>query len=556
MHSSNTLLKSIASLSRRFFAWREAAAAVAQTCSLLYRRIAFCGPLDQSMQRRISRALPNPIRRYSRLKICATLTAVIAFTAGAQAAHDRLTALPPNSVKVGGEIGRRIDVTINNNLLALEVDKDFLAPFKVEAAKRTGAYIGLGKLIDTAVRLAAHTGDPRVKARKEHLVREAIAAQESDGYLGTFPPAKRMWTLWDIHEMSYLVYGFAMDHRFFGEPKSLDAATKLADYLLANWAARPPKQPTPWDITLHMGVTGIENAMLALHAQTGDRRYLEFVTKTRQLRDWDAHIVTGRWGLIEGHAYAHLCRCLAQLRLDRLQPSARLLKPSRDVLDFILKQDGMTITGECGDHECWHDTQDGTINLGESCATAYLLRWLDELLRREGKSLYGDLMERAIYNGLFAAQSPDGRQVRYYSPLDGSRSYFKGDTYCCPNNYRRIIAELPAMIYYQSAGGLTVNLYTPSQATLELKPGLTVRVRQETDYPNSGRVVLHLKPSQPASFPLRLRIPRWCRQASLAVNGEAVPKAIKPGEYLALTRQWNQADRVELDLPKIGRAHV
>lgn len=464
-------------------------------------------------------------------------------------AADKLQPLDVRAVKVGGEMGRRIEVTITNNLLVMDVDKDFLAPFKTEPAKRTGAYIGLGKLIDAAVHFAAYTGDTRVMSVKRHLVAEAIAAQEADGYIGTFAPAKRMWSLWDIHEMNYLAYGLAMDHRFFGEKPSLEAARKLADYIVRRWAAEPPKLPTPWDITLHMGVTGVESTMLALHRETGDARYLEFVTKTRQLANWDAHVVTGRWGLIEGHAYAHLCRCIAQLRLHRLQPNARLLKPTRDVLDFILRGDGMTITGEVGDHECWHDTQEGTINLGESCASAYLVRWLDELLRMEGKSLYGDLMERVIYNGLFAGQSPDGRRIRYYSPTDGPRGYHKGDTYCCPNNYRRTIAELPDFVCYRDGGGIAVNLYAQSEAKVELSPQLCVKVRQETDYPSSGRVAIRIEPSRPAPFPLRLRIPRWCEGPKVSVNGEEVAKAVKPGDFFVINRKWQSSDRVELDLP-------
>ena len=34
---------------------------------------------------------------------------------------------------------------------------------------------------------------------------------------------------------------------------------------------------------------------------------------------------------------------------------------------------------------------------------------MDSLLRLEGDSLYGDIMERTIYNAMFAAVSPDGR---------------------------------------------------------------------------------------------------------------------------------------------------
>ena len=40
------------------------------------------------------------------------------------------TALPPGTVYVGGEIGRRINITVNNNLLALDVEKDFLKPLR------------------------------------------------------------------------------------------------------------------------------------------------------------------------------------------------------------------------------------------------------------------------------------------------------------------------------------------------------------------------------------------------------------------------------------------
>ena len=42
------------------------------------------------------------------------------------AAAEQLTALPPGTVKVGGEMGRRIDVTVTNNLLVIDVENDFL----------------------------------------------------------------------------------------------------------------------------------------------------------------------------------------------------------------------------------------------------------------------------------------------------------------------------------------------------------------------------------------------------------------------------------------------
>ena len=46
------------------------------------------------------------------------------------AGADALTPVELGKVKVGGEIGRRIDATIYNNLLKLDVEKDFIAPFR------------------------------------------------------------------------------------------------------------------------------------------------------------------------------------------------------------------------------------------------------------------------------------------------------------------------------------------------------------------------------------------------------------------------------------------
>lgn len=476
---------------------------------------------------------------------------VVAEVMGTRLSVDQFAPIDARQVKVSGEIGRRIQATVENNLMVIDLDNDFLKPF--QERKQNGGYVGLGKTIDAAARLAAYTGDARVIERKKHLVAEALRAQQPDGYLGLMAPEARMWSLWDVHEMSYLIYGLVTDYRLFGEKASLEAARKLADYIDKRWSAEPDRIPGGGQIALHMAVTGVEPAMLALHQATGEAKYLDFCIKLRKLPQWEARIVRGRWGQIEGHAYAHLCRCLAQARLSRLVPDGRLWLPSHEAIDFLTKQNGLVITGTCGDHECWHDTQEGTINLGETCATAYLIRFLGEWFRIEGNPRYGDMIERAIYNALFAAQSPDGRQIRYYTPFDGPRSYFKGDTYCCPCNYRRIVAELPEMIYYRSADGVAVNLYVPSSAKFELDGGVSVNLRQETEYPHAGQVVLHVEPSKAATFSIALRIPRWCTKPAVSVGGQPVSQPVVPGTLLTLRRAWQPGERIVLDLPLAWR---
>lgn len=460
----------------------------------------------------------------------------------AAASEAQFIPLDVRQVKVGGEMGRRIAATVSNNLLVIDVDRDFLSPFR--RRDRDGGYIGLGKLIDSIVRLAAHTGDKALLARKHHVVQAILATQEPDGYIGLMKPEARMWKLWDVHEMAYLVSGLVSDYQLFGEKPSLEAARQVADYIVRHWRADPYKD----QVWLDMAVTGLEPAMLAVHQATGDVKYLDFVVHTRRVAEWHKYFALGR-GRTGSHAYVDMCRCLAQLRIYALQPDPRLLEPSQCVFDFITRRDGMLVTGAVSTHERWHDTQDGKGDLGETCSTAYLLRVLDQHLRRVGDPLCGDLMERIILNTLFAAQSPDGRRLRYYTPLEGPRKYFHRDTYCCPCNYRRIVAELPAMIYYRSGRGIVVNLYTASSAKVPLDNRTTVSLEQETDYPSQGEVGLRVDPTAPQAFALALRIPRWCPSATVRVNGQRVGAPVRRGEFLAIERTWRAGDRVELSLP-------
>jgi DUF1680 family protein len=461
-------------------------------------------------------------------------------------AIEKLSPLNIDQVKINGEIGRRIDITINNNALVLDADKDFLLPFKQR--NRKGGYIGLGKFIDSLVRFAAHTKNEKVLKLKKHIVNETIKTQEKDGYIGIFVPERRMWYLWDIHEMAYVVLGMTSDYKYFKEQSSLEAAAELADYIITCWSVDPNRKTNDW-ISVYVGTTGLEEAMLALYEQTGEKRYLDFCINHRKLPNWDTDLIQGRWGNLEGHAYYHLCHCLAQLRLYNIQPCPELISQSRKTFDFLVRKDGLLIPGLCGYQECWHSNQQGFFKLGETCATAYLVRWLDTMLQIEGESIYGDIMERTIYNGLFAAQSPDGRRLRYYAPFEGPRVYFDGDTYCCPCNFRRIIAELPGMIYYRRNDGLAVNMYAKSSTTLNLKKGLSLEVRQATNYPNSGNVIIHLKPSKPTQFPLYLRIPRWCKKANIAINGDTTRMTAEGGSFFMVSRRWKAGDEVRLQMP-------
>jgi DUF1680 family protein len=420
---------------------------------------------------------------------------------------DRLVPLEPGTTSVGGEISRSITATIEGNILQLDVDRDFLAPFRSRSQR--GGFIGLGMLIDSLVHMARHTGDERVLALKNRTVAEAIAAQQDDGYLGIMPEESRTWRLWDTHESAYLIHGLTSDFLLCGERRSLEAAERIGDRLVERLRSAPDRDLGDGQVSNDTATTGLDLALLRLADCTGKATFREFVIADRRLPAWNLPIVTGRWGRIDGHAYAFMDHALAQAHLDRIDPRlagrhAGLRRQVDAAVDFLLRRDGLAITGGCGDHECWHDTQQGTTNLAETCATGCVIRLMDDCLRREANGRFGDVMERAIHNALFAAQSPDGRQIRYY---------------------------------------------TPSRTTVDVE-GVAVGIRQDTDYPTSGRVTLAIDPARPVNFPLWLRIPRWCTEATVQVNDGPPALALRDEDgFCSLSRRWQAGDRVTLDLP-------
>ena len=457
-------------------------------------------------------------------------------------AGDRLAVIEPGEVEVGGPIGRRIDLTIDKNLLAIDVDKLFLERFRekkaVARSPHPDRYVGLGKMIDATVSFAAYGKDPKVIKLKDHLIDELIKTQLPDGYMGIFRPEHRVFAYWDLHEMVYLIHGLVADYEHFGNEAALESARKLGDYII--------KHRKGTDKPRLVGKLDTERAFIKLSRATGDKKYLDYAVDGMDLRNWNRPV--------SGHAYTFMNVCLAQLDLHDIKPDEKLLAQSKKVVDYLTTNDGLLVNGTCSHREGFRDNQMTVGSVGETCATAYLIRLLHTLLRIEGTPAYGDIMERAIYNALFAAQLPDGRRLRYFTPLEGKRPVYGFDTYCCPNNFRRIVAELPQMVYYRSAdGGLTVNLYAQSSADVDLGKGLSVKVRQETDYPNSGSVAIRLDPSRPAEFPLRLRIPAWCEKASVSVNGKKLDRPVESGTFFTIKRQWKPGDRVQLDMPMSWR---
>ena len=461
--------------------------------------------------------------------------------------NDEWRSVPVDRVRLNGPLGRRVALTATNNLMKIDLESVFFKPFRDKKSK--GGFIGLGKLLDGAAYLAKYMQDPAVTARKCEIARALAETQGEDGYIGYFTPQARLRALWDFHEMGFILQGLVSDWELFGEKRSLEAARKAADFIMRSW----PNLQDGWefhDITDRETTLGLGHGFIRLAAATGEAKYLDFAKNERALMEWNAPIVFGRGGMLYGQAYGFLGTALEQLELYGRDSNPRLLRTSFRALDHMTRNDGLLIDGTGGIAECWTDDQDGEGCVGETCLITFQFLFYDRLLRlgQGDTAQLGDLMERLALNALPAAQSRDGRRLRYYTPLNGHRKYFSTDAYCCPNNFRRAMGRLPGYIYYEKRGAILANLFEASEARLDVGTA-KVRVKCETDYPASGKIVYTLDPERPAQFSFMFRLPKWCKTPSVLVNGKRVTYPCASGELLSLPRVWKKGDTISIDLP-------
>jgi DUF1680 family protein len=173
-----------------------------------------------------------------------------------------------------------------------------------------------------------------------------------------------------------------------------------------------------------------------------------------------------------------------------------------------------------------------------------------------GDARYIDELERSLYNGALAGVSLKGDTYFYENPLEAEPSRARWAWHecpCCPPMFLKLMGAMPGYIYAADSDSAYVNLFVGSRATLPL-PQTKVEVRQTTRYPWDGNVRIAVQPAQPAEFNLMVRIPGWCPEATLKVNGQALTDAERVHGYVRVHRLWQPGDSVELNMPMPVRA--
>jgi DUF1680 family protein len=457
----------------------------------------------------------------------------------------------------GGEIDRRIMDLIYSNFMVLNLDRDWLDKFKdrTDRGDTRNVYYGIGKVLDAGSLFAQYVGDPAVSERTRHIVDRLRASRDPDGYLGFWnvePKNYQNVVNWILHEQEYINLALVRNHRTTGSPQSLADARVMADYIMRMFPANENGEHV---IPAGTSIAGITEGFVELYRVTGEKSYLEFARNLqyephwyylKPFDAWKSNIAKSNY-----HVYVMLSHMYPDLQLHRLLGGDDYLRKSLWMKQELLERGrgGLLVTGSTSEGEFFTYNQQGAGSIEESCVTAYLLRWMDSLMRLEGDLRYGDVMERTIYNALFGAQSPDGRRICYFTPFTGRRSFQGGDTFCCNGNFRRAVAELPQKVYYRTQdGGIVLNLFTRSDKTFDVN-GRTVQIKEETAYPNSGEVKLAFACSEPVEFAFRFRTPRWAERIECAVSSAPCTPMTSPLGYAEIKRVWKSGDVLTITMP-------
>lgn len=202
----------------------------------------------------------------------------------------------------------------------------------------------------------------------------------------------------------------------------------------------------------------------------------------------------------------------------------------------------------------------------EFCSIVEKMLSDETALRILGDARIGDDLETLAFNALPAATSKNIHQHVYFTlannvtaPRGGlgfEQNYDDARTPaprsgfpCCCYNFHMGWPKLAQNAWAATAdGGLAILAYVPSQVSAQVAGGQSAKIVCETNYPFEETIRLSIAVKKTTRFPLQLRIPGWCENAQIKVNGKAQPKAAA-GTFATIERAWKNGDVVQITFP-------
>lgn len=467
---------------------------------------------------------------------------------------DSAELLPPSAVQIQGWLGERIAINAKRHLIDVDT-VPLLAGYQHKPGNHPWIGEHVGKWLHAATLAWAHTGDAALRAKLDEVAAALIAAQERDGYLGTYAPGKRLGLFegadWDVWSHKYCLVGLLTYYQYTAHAPALKASRKAADLLIATFPAK--RSLVAAGTHEGMAATSLLEPVVLLYRITGDARYLRFaryVVQAMEKPDGPGIVAPLLQGtpvskVSNAKAYEMLANLVGLCELSRATGERRWSQASLNAWQDIVDK-RLYVTGTTSQYERFqpdHDMRDGLENhVGEVCVTVTWIQLNMALLQITGEARFGNELERTFYNHLTAAQHPNGESWTDYTALAGRKKYDKGIS-CCHSSGPRGVALAPQAAYLHAHAKdhdvLLVSTFETSTATFALG-GQAVTVEQRSGFPYTGEAVLTLHMARPARFALKVRAPDWAQP--LRIEGAT----LEAGWAGLAPRTWRDGDQVSL----------
>ncbi|MBD8489813.1 glycoside hydrolase family 127 protein [Echinicola sp. CAU 1574] len=450
------------------------------------------------------------------------------------------------------------------------------------------------KIFEGMAALYAETQDPALDRQMDEAIALIAQAQREDGYLHTPVLIEERWgTLgeeelqkqlgFEKYNMGHLMTAACVHYRATGKDNFLQVAKGVANFLYDFYQKASPQLARNAICPSHyMG-------MVEMYRTTRDPRYLELAKNLIDIRgktddgtdDNQDRVPFRAQTEAMGHAVRanYLYAGVADLYAETGE--AKLLENLESIWEDVVYRK-MYITGGCGalydgvspNGTSYNPTVVQKIHQAygkpyqlpnasahnETCANIGNVLWNWRMLQVTGEAKYADVMELNLYNSILSGISMNGTEFFYTNPLSAKddlpytlrwpnvREGYISISNCCAPNVTRTLAEVGNYAYSLSEKGLYINLYGSNQLKTANAKGEKIEIQQKTSYPWDEKITLDLVKIPSDNFNLFLRIPGWCDQAALKINGKVASMQLKSGEYAQVARKWKKGDQVELTL--------
>ena len=388
----------------------------------------------------------------------------------------------------------------------------------------------------------------------------------------------------ETYNMGHLMTAACVHYRVTGKSSLLEVAIKATDYLYDFYKRASPELARNAICPSHyMGV-------VEMYRTTRDPKYLELSKSLIDIRglmengtdDNQDRIPFRQQTKAMGHAVraTYLYAGVADVYAETGDTS--LLRPLNLIWDN-LTHTKMYITGACGalydgvspdgvlynppEIQKTHQSFGRDFQLpnktahNETCANIGNMLWNWRMFLLTGEAKYMDIVELTLYNSILSGVSLNGKDFFYTNPLalsddfpyklrwSGGRIPYIALSNCCPPNTARTLSEVQNYAYSISKKGLWVNLYGGNELNTALETGEKIQLKQTSDYPWDGNIKLEFTQTPEKEFTVFLRIPGWCENATLKINGKPEANLPVAESYVELKRNWKKGDIIELNLP-------